>query len=71
MSRRTIAGGDIKALFACFAQLRAKAQERQRKLYPLVVIQEAGLDGFWIDRVLGRESWITSHVVDAASMARC
>jgi len=69
MSRRTIAGGDIEALFACFAQLRAKAQERQRKLYPLVVIQEAGLDGFWIDRVLGRESWITSHVVDAASIA--
>lgn len=69
MSRRTIAGGDIEALFACFAQLRAKAQERQGKLYPLVVIQEAGLYGFWIDRVLGRESWITSHVVDAASIA--
>ena len=46
-----------------------KAQERQGKLYPLVVIQEAGLDGFWIDRVLGRESWIESHVVDAASIA--
>jgi transposase len=33
------------------------------------VIQEAGLDGFWIDRVSGRESWIASHVVDAASIA--
>ena len=69
MSRRTIAGGDIDGLFACFAQLRTKARERQGKLYPLVVIQEAGLDGFWIDRVLDRESWIESHVVDAASIA--
>lgn len=69
MSRRTIVGGDVHGLFACFAQLRTKALERQGKLYPLVVIQEAGLDGFWIHRVLSRESWITSHVVDAASIA--
>lgn len=69
MSRRTIVGGDVDGLFACFAQLRAKALERQGKLYPLVVIQEAGLDGFWIHRVLSRESWIASHVVDAASIA--
>jgi len=34
-----------------------------------VVIQEAGLDGFWIHRVLDREDWIESHVVDAASIA--
>lgn len=69
MSRRTILGGDVDGLFACFAQLRTKALERQGKLYPLVAIQEAGLDGFWIHRVLSRESWITSHVVDAASIA--
>ena len=69
MSRRTIVGGDVDGLFACLAQLRAKALERQGKLYPLVIIQEAGLDGFWIHRVLSRESWITSHVVDAASIA--
>lgn len=69
MSRRTIVGGDVDGLFACFAQLRGKALERQGKLYPLVVIQEAGLDGFWIHRVLSRESWIASHVVDAASIA--
>lgn len=31
-------------------------------------IQEAGLDGFWIHRVLQTE-WIESHVVDAASIA--
>ncbi len=69
MSRRTIVGGDVDSLFACLAQLRTKALERQGKLYPLVVIKEAGLDGFWIHRALSRESWITSHVVDAASIA--
>ena len=69
MSRHTVVGGDIAGLFACFAELRKKAQAREGKLYPLVVIQEAGLDGFWIDRVLDREAWIESHVVDAASIA--
>jgi transposase len=34
MSRRTIAGGDVEGLFACFAQLREKAQERQASFTP-------------------------------------
>jgi hypothetical protein len=43
-------------------------QERVRKqLPPLVVIQEAGLEGFWIHRVL-TENGIESHVVDPASV---
>jgi len=37
-------------------------------LFPIVVIQEAGLDGFWIHRVLQKEG-IESHVVDPASIA--
>lgn len=49
--------------------MRNKAQARLGKLYPFVVIQEAGLDGFWIHRVLDREDWIESHIVDAASIA--
>lgn len=69
MSRYSVIGGDIAGLFACFADLRRKTQARAGKLYPLVVIQEAGLDGFWIDRVLGREDWIESRIVDAASIA--
>ena len=37
------------------------------KVFPFVVIQEAGLDGFWIDR--GKlERGIESHVVDPASI---
>ncbi|AFL55257.1 transposase [Sinorhizobium fredii] len=69
MSRHTVAGGDSPGLLACRADLRQKAQARIGRFYPLVVIQEAGLDGFWIDRVLNREDWIESHIVDAASVA--
>ena len=36
--------------------------------FPIIVIQEAGLDGFWIHRVLQSEG-IESHVVDPASIA--
>lgn len=35
----------------------------------MVVIQEAGLDGFSIHRALEAKGWIASHVVDAASIA--
>ena len=35
---------------------------------PIIVIQEAGLDGFWIHRVLQQEG-IEGHVVDPASIA--
>jgi len=69
MSRHSITGGDIAGLIAFFTDLRKRAHARLGKLYPLVVIQEAGLDGFWIHRVLDREDWIESHVVDAASIA--
>ncbi|MFW8588137.1 IS110 family transposase [Rhizobium beringeri] len=69
MSRHTVTGGDTAGLFSCFAALRQKTQRRKNGLYPLVVIQEAGLDGFWLGRVLSREAWIESHIVEAASIA--
>jgi transposase len=69
MSRYTVAGGDIAGLFSCFASLRQKVQRRKERLYPLVVIQEAGLDGFWLGRVLSKETWIEGHIVEAASIA--
>jgi len=69
MSRHTVTGGDTAGLFACFAALRQKATRRKNILYPLVVIQEAGLDGFWLGRVLSKEAWIESHIVEAASIA--
>ncbi len=69
MSRHTITGGDIAGLFSCFAALRQKSQRRKNMLYPLVVNQEVGLDGFWLGRVLSKEAWIESHIVEAASIA--
>lgn len=41
---------------------------RTGRCFPIIVIQEAGLDGFWIHRVLQAEG-IESHVVDPASIA--
>jgi transposase len=68
MSKRNTPAGDIAALLARFSDLRQKALARTGKLSPIVVIQEAGLDGFWIHRVLESEG-IESHIVDPASIA--
>ena len=67
MSKHAVRGGDVAGLLERFAQLRKKALARTGKVFPFVVIQEAGLDGFWIDRVLRKEG-IESHVVDPASI---
>ena len=37
-------------------------------MHPVITIQEAGLDGFWIHRALVKEE-IESHIVDPASVA--
>jgi transposase len=68
MSKHVVRGGDVAGLLERFAQLREKTRARTGKVFPFVVIQEAGLDGFWIDRVLQNEA-IESHVVDPASIA--
>ena len=64
MSKHSVRGGDAAGLLDQLAMLRAKAQARTGKTFPAIVIQEAGLDGFWVHRVLEREG-IESHVVDA------
>jgi transposase len=68
MSRHSLSGGDLKGLFDRFAELKRKALARTGKSHPIIVIQEAGLDGFWIHRALEQEG-VESHVVDAASIA--
>ena len=68
MSKHTVPGGDICALLARFSELQRKALARTGTLFPVIVVQEAGLDGFWIYRLLEKEG-IESHVVDAASIA--
>jgi len=67
MSRHAVAGGDIAGLLTRSVELREKAKRRMGRSFPIIVIQEAGLDGFWIHRVLEREG-IESHIVDPASI---
>ena len=68
MSKHSVRAGDVARLLARFSELKQKAFARTRKSFPIVVIQEAGLDGFWLHRALGQEG-VESHVVDPASIA--
>jgi transposase len=68
MSGHSVKADDVAELMKLFADLRRKAEVRTGLSYPIITIQEAGLDGFWLHRVLQREG-IESHVVDPASIA--
>ena len=67
MSKHAVAAGNIAGLREWLAQLKEKAHARTGRDYQIITIQEAGLDGFWIHRVLQSEC-IESHVVDPASI---
>jgi transposase len=68
MSKHSVPAGDTCTLLTRFSVLKQKAFARTGKLFPIIVIQEAGLDGFWIHRALQNEG-VESHVVDPASIA--
>jgi len=68
MSKHSVTAGDIAGLLTLFAKLKRKAAIRTGQTYPIITIQEAGLDGFWLHRVLQQEG-VESHVVDPASIA--
>ena len=68
MSKHGLSAGNIAALLARLSALKQKAFARTGQSFQVIVIQEAGLDGFWIHRVLQSEG-VESHVVDAASIA--
>jgi transposase len=68
MSKHSLPAGDLAGLITRFRQLQDKAFARARRRFPIITIQEAGLDGFWIHRALQAEG-IESYVVDAASIA--
>src|SRR5882724_2524169 len=55
MSKHSVRGGDVAGLLERFVQLQEKARARTGQSFSVVVIQEAGLDGFWIHRVLQAE----------------
>ena len=67
MSKHSVPASEVSGLLRRFAELRRKAAARTGREFPIIVIQEAGLDGFWIHRLLQSEG-IESHVVDAASI---
>jgi transposase len=67
MSKHSVPAGDVTALLTRFSELKVKAKARSGKTFPIVCIQEAGLDGFWLHRVLMGEG-MESHVVDPASI---
>jgi transposase len=68
MSKHAIEAGDVSGLLGRLGGLREKALARTGVNPPIIVIQEAGLDGFWLHRVLEEED-CESHVVDPASIA--
>jgi hypothetical protein len=68
MSKHPVRAGDVAGLLGRFSLLVEKARARTGEIFPLIVIQEAGLDGFWLHRALVNEG-IESWIVDAASIA--
>jgi transposase len=69
MSKYTLPGGDGAALLSLLDRLQAKVSQVSRgSSVSTVVIQEAGLDGFWVHRLLQAHG-VESHVVDSASVA--
>jgi transposase len=68
MSKHGVTAGNVAELLTLFGELRRKAEVRTGQSYPIITIQEAGLDGFWLHRVL-QQNGIESHVVDPASIA--
>jgi transposase len=67
-SKHVVEGGDGAGLLDLISRSRAKAEQRYGARVKAIVIQEAGLDGFWIHRLL-LANGIESQVVDAASIA--
>jgi transposase len=68
MSKYRVAAGDGAALLNLLARLKMQAERHTRGPVKIVSIYEAGLDGFWIHRLLETNN-VESHVVDAASIA--
>src|ERR1700688_3923274 len=61
MSKHGLSAGKMAALLARLSELKQKAFARAEQSFQVVVIQEAGLDGFWIHRALQNEG-VETHV---------
>jgi len=67
-SKFTVKAGEAGKLLEKLRQQQQKAQRQAKRPLRLVTIFEAGLDGFWLHRLLDAEG-IEVHVVDAGSIA--
>src|ERR1700754_4374395 len=63
MSKHMVTGSDVPGLLACLGELQRKAKARTGQSFRIISIQEAGLDGFWIHRILEQQG-VESYVVD-------
>lgn len=68
VSKYRVAAADVAALVALLARLKAQAERYLCGPVQVASIHEAGLDGFWVHRML-EANGVESHVVDAASIA--
>jgi hypothetical protein len=63
MPKHTLAGGNGRELLDLLVRLKTRAEQRIATAVKVVAIQEVGLDGFWIHRLL-EANRVESHVVD-------
>src|ERR1700677_4591222 len=68
LSKYATSAGDGAALLALLTRLQNRAMRISDGSLRIVVVQEAGLDGLWVHRLL-EANGIESHVVDPASIA--
>lgn len=68
LSTFVVAAKDVSGMRERFVELQRKAEARTGKRFGFVTIQEAGLDGFWLHRIL-EDGGVESYVVDPASIA--
>jgi transposase len=67
MSKHGLKAGDGPGLLALLARFKAQAERQVGGPVRIVTIQEAGLDGFWLHRLL-EANGVDSQVVDPASI---
>src|SRR4051794_36740025 len=68
MSKHSVAAGDGAALLALLTRLRGRVERSAGGPVGVVVVQEAGRDGFWVHRLLEAHG-VESRVVDPGSVA--
>jgi len=68
LSKHLVPGGDCGALLQLLAALKAKAEKQSGMTVILATIQEAGLDGFSLHRLL-EANGAESYIVDPSSVA--